>query len=203
MIVIYPRQYANIRSPQFLEAEEVGAANDGCSGFYRELDAYTHLVHCGICESGAVPKCFGWLSLNLDEIQSFSTRSASPPSPAVAFLVDATQSITGHCWKGLVLEDLAGFVPLSIHNVSGTVASSALKALWKVHSAFVQHGNLARQHVMLLPETGRVVWIGFSGASCGEGAVSRQSLFHELAQTWSLLYEKLVGFGLSRRMVMV
>lgn len=109
------------------------------------------------------------------------------------------QSVAGHCWKGLILEDLSRFSPLSIHNVSGTVVSSALKALSKVHSAFVQHGNLARQHVMLHPETGRVVWVDFSCASCGEGAVSRQSLFHELAQTWSLLYEKLVsGFPFHR-----
>lgn len=158
-------------------------------------------THYSVCESGAVPKCYGWLRLNLNAVQSFAARSGSPLSPVVTFLVDTMQSVAGHCWRGLILEDLSGFAPLSIHNVSGTVAASALKALSKVHSAFVQHGNLARQHVMLHPETGRVVWVGFSCASCGEGAVSRQSLFHELAQTWSLLYEKLVsGFPFHRTM---
>ncbi|KAL1939310.1 hypothetical protein VTO73DRAFT_10113 [Trametes versicolor] len=176
----------------FMEAEDTGSAGDSPSGFRRELDAYTLLVHYGVCESGAVPKCYGWLRLNLDVVQSFAPRLGSPLSPVVTFLVDTMLSVAGHCWRGLILEDLSGFVPLSIHNISGTVASSALKALCQVHSAFVQHGNLARQHVMLLPQTGRVIWIGFSGASCGEGSVSRQSLFHELAQTWSLLYQKLL-----------
>lgn len=68
-----------------------------------------------------------------------------------------------------------------------------------IHAAYVRHGDVAGRNVLVLPQ-GRVLWIDFDQALCGEGEgerereqLSRQALLRELEGSWTLCYVSYVS----------
>ncbi|KAI0643867.1 hypothetical protein C8Q79DRAFT_977205 [Trametes meyenii] len=160
---------------------------DDAPQFSTESVTYSYLVHHGVCESGAVPRCDGWISLTSEELQLLA---ALPQTPA--HLRDALSDRTVSVAKALILEDLSDAQPLSIRNISTEVANKAMQSLYQVHVAHILHGNIQRHRILSVRGGERLVWVGFDHASYGGEAVSRELLLNELAQLWSFLYEKMI-----------
>lgn len=94
--------------------------------------------------------------------------------------------------KGILIEYFSDAVRLSHSTVTEEIAITALEALHHVHTAYVEHGDIHRRNILLLPG-GRVVWIDFDGSATARNEeVRRQDLFLELMQGWSYMYGRLV-----------
>lgn len=161
--------------------------------FRREKDAYAHLIHYGVCESGSVPRCYGWLELSrssCDNLYDFSLATKDQDD----FLRISLKKNRRRP-KALLLEYLSPVERLSVQNITPTIADTALRALCTIHSAFVRHGDIETRNILLLPE-GRVVWVDFDNAKTpleDNPTLTRQMLMDELADGWSLFYTSLVS----------
>lgn len=98
--------------------------------------------------------------------------------------------------KALLLEYIPDAQVLSIATITPDIAEAALRSLCQIHQAYVLHGDIRRQNILVLP-SGRVAWIDFDEATCASDPhprkkLTRQKLFKELARTWALLYTELV-----------
>ncbi|KAI0635429.1 hypothetical protein C8Q77DRAFT_1053976 [Trametes polyzona] len=170
--------------------EWTSTADDAAHRFSTEMAAYSHFVRFGACESRVVPKCYGWMELDRDALTTALDGSSDLPA---WFHGRITRGLESGCGvRALVLEDLSGAEPLSIHNISRETAIKVMQSLHRVHSSFVLHGALDRRRILIVQGEDRVVWVGFSHAKCGSTLPSRRELLHELAQLWSLVYEKLL-----------
>lgn len=147
--------------------------------FESERTAYARLLASGICAEGLVPNCYGWMELSYN--QEVSLRQ-------VTGLLDPPHD-TRH--KALVLEYFPDAAPLSIDNISIYIAEDALYNLCRIHSALVQHGDIACCNCLLLPDK-RVVWIDFDHCRHPATGLRRSDLWGELCITWSLLYDMLL-----------
>ena len=156
--------------------------------FDNEIAAYTRFRQCQTAASGAVLQCFGWA-----EVDTKFLKTVANMIPSFA---DAILAHGDHNARGILLEDLPDSEILSIKNITPAVADRALRALQSIHAAFVLHGSLDRDHIVVVPSQDRVVWENFShstsyGRRCGD--ISRKDLLAELAQAWDLLYRRLVS----------
>ncbi|KAI0654978.1 hypothetical protein C8Q70DRAFT_1057915 [Cubamyces menziesii] len=154
--------------------------------FDNEIAAYTRFRQCQTAASGAVLQCFGWA-----EVDTKFLKTVANMIPSFA---DAILAHGDHNARGILLEDLPDSEILSIKNITPAVADRALRALQSIHAAFVLHGSLDRDHIVVVPSQDRVVWENFShstsyGRRCGD--ISRKDLLAELAQAWDLLYRRL------------
>lgn len=96
--------------------------------------------------------------------------------------------------KALVLEFVENATRLSAENITIDIADRVVRGLAAIHAAYVRHGDVAGRNVLVLPQ-GRVVWIDFDQALCGEREderereqLSRQALLRELVGSWNLCY---------------
>ncbi|EKM52941.1 uncharacterized protein PHACADRAFT_147241 [Phanerochaete carnosa HHB-10118-sp] len=157
--------------------------------FERESDAYAHLQHYGACEAGAVPKCYGWLELSVQDMDAI----AALPGIDVRWqhLKDDEKPP-----KALLIEFFEGAQRLSTQTITLAVADAALRALYHVHASYIVHSDVYGRNTLVLPE-GRVVWVDFDASwavwrSSGDTPVRRQDLFDELARAWTHFYDELV-----------
>lgn len=112
--------------------------------------------------------------------------------------------------KAIVFEYFPDAEPLSIYNITREIAAEAFKGIHAIHTAYVQHNNIHRDHIRVLQD-GRVVWIDFDKAWCPsqnkviasnisketkeeyQPKVTRLSLFQELNQGWDYMYQTMVS----------
>ena len=84
--------------------------------------------------------------------------------------------------------------------ITQQIVDNALRALYRVHTAYVQHGDIHQRNILPLPDN-RVVWINFDNAICGTERndalqTQRGNLLDESAEGWSLSYGAMVNiFG--------
>ncbi|CAL1698009.1 unnamed protein product [Somion occarium] len=148
-----------------------------------EKDAYAHLRHSGACDAGVVPQCFGWLQLSREVASQLSTQFR-----LYWELADADEDLP----YALLLEHFEGAVQISVQNVTFPMAEKALRALYVVHKSYVQHGDISRRNMLLLPD-GRFIWIDFDAAKCASSPeLRRQHLWGEMHDAWGLFYQGLL-----------
>lgn len=63
--------------------------------------------------------------------------------------------------RGIVLEFFPDAEVLTLENITPALTDRALRALYDIHSAYVQHCAVTRRHMLVLPGN-RVVWADFS-----------------------------------------
>ncbi|KAI0644134.1 hypothetical protein C8Q79DRAFT_1073399 [Trametes meyenii] len=170
-----------------------------------ELSAYSHLMHSGVCDTGAAPRCFGWMEFSpqnardANKLVRETQRNMSPSDPdevpVLAFPVfdDASPAVA------LVLEYLPNSTPLIIENVTPRRADMALRALSRVHGAYILHGDVwkSRNILVVRDDEGdgeRVVIVDYDHAMDPTmGLVTRLILLTELARTWILTYNYMLS----------
>lgn len=152
----------------------------------RESDAYAHLLYYGACAKGVVPHCYGWLTLctkHVNDIQTLPDISETAVS-----LKDEVNPP-----KGILIEFFVDAEGLSERNITKEVARNAMKALQAVHAAYVQHDDIHRRNILVLPG-GRVVWIDFDKSdNPRSGELYRQTLLRELENAWLYIYRRVVS----------
>ncbi|KAJ8497057.1 hypothetical protein ONZ51_g751 [Trametes cubensis] len=156
-----------IRAGQDTRVLKLYIGLDATVRFRTEANAYASILSRNV--TGIVPQCYGC---------------------PLSVLRGQDPSVT----KGLVLEDLVGAQCLSVHNVDLGVGEMALRALHKLHSAHILHGNPEKVNVLVILEMKRVVWVRFSHAVC-QDSVTRQALLAELAEGWAFIYQRLIPDG--------
>ncbi|CAL1698035.1 unnamed protein product [Somion occarium] len=151
--------------------------------YHAEKDAYAHLRHSGACDAGVVPQCFGWLQLSREVASQLSIQFK-----LYWELADADEDLP----YALLLEHFADAVQISVQNVTFPMAEKALRALYVVHKSYVQHGDISRRNILLLPD-GRIIWIDFDASKCASDPnLRRQDLWDEARGTWGLFYQSLL-----------
>ncbi|CAL1710722.1 unnamed protein product [Somion occarium] len=151
------------------------SANDN-EEFEREKDAYSLLEDCDSSKHTTL-RCFGWVVLN--SADALKLHPTLPSSGATTV-------------RALLLEHFDGTIPLSVENVTIDIAKAALIALCGVHAAYVLHGDIRHQNVLLLPDS-RVVWTGLSSSkTASRDSLRRQDLLNELASAWWLFHSKML-----------
>jgi serine/threonine protein kinase len=143
--------------------------------FEREVQAYEFLTHFSV--SGVVPAAYGYIDnwthdQFLVEVLDDSP-SDNPESPPVYVLM---------------LEYIGGAVQLSGDNIDWRICKEVLRGLYLIHSAQVLQRDIAERNILIVPSTGRVVWIDFSicwvnpylGESWTESNLAQSILYHRL-----------------------
>ena len=64
----------------------------------------------------------------------------------------------------LFLEYIANAETISPDNVSTMIAAKALAAMESIHELGIMHGDIHKHNLLIVPTTGRIVWIDFSAA---------------------------------------
>lgn len=169
--------------------------------FRTESELYAHFLHYGADKMGVVPHCYGWFDLkdeDVDRASAFPVIQNEDKSDLQPL------TITRRPPKGILLEDFPDAMELSTSNITAKIADAALRALYHIHAAYVKHGDIAENNILLLPG-GRVVWVGFHNSACAAGdkyyKINRQDLFDELSEAWSFLYTWMVCIYPSKRCV--
>lgn len=158
--------------------------------FKREKTAYAHLIYYGACDKGVVPRCYGWLNLTADDLDSMKLMPNISRRPAwLDFREDDTLP------RALLLEYFDNAERLSMYNITPEVADRALRALYCVDASYIKHGDVSPRNILLLPE-GRVVLVDFDSADYlgrdPKRPLLRQALFLEISGAWSQFYQFLV-----------
>ncbi|KAI0660229.1 hypothetical protein C8Q70DRAFT_1105656 [Cubamyces menziesii] len=172
-----------IRAGQDARVLKLYIGHDAPARFRTEANAYAYISSHNV--TSVVPQCFGWT-----EGDDLLKRIRGCPSRLLTLLSERDPKAL----KGLILEDLTGAQCLSVHNISLDVGEMALRALHRLHSAYILHKKPEKDNVLVFPETKRVVWIGFSHAIC-QDSVTRQALLAELAEGWAFIYQRLIPDG--------
>lgn len=161
--------------------------------FDREKEAYAHLKHAGICDQGHVPRCYGWVELtavHVDAIARVAPKLKYGESGGIKHI--QKQVSKGRLPKGILLEYFPDATTLSIKNVTYELAEQALRSLWAIHSAYVQHGDIDGRNVLVLPGD-RVIWVDFNHSRCAsDPSLTRADIFFELHEGWSMFYMQLL-----------
>ncbi|KAJ5578128.1 uncharacterized protein N7459_007092 [Penicillium hispanicum] len=118
--------------------------------FRCEVNAYSHLLSYGVCDSGVVPYCYGYIDrLNpaffSPHLNHFASDKFHPQAIILEFLAD-TESL--NC------------VNYSIDRFVGV-----LRGIQEIHRALVLHFDVYPKNILIVPgEPERVVWIDFDVA---------------------------------------
>lgn len=95
--------------------------------------------------------------------------------------------------KGVLLEYFPDAQMISIDNVTYELAEQAIRSLYAIHAAYVQHGDIKRRNMLLLPG-GRIVWVDFNSAICAsDSKLTRWDLYMEFQEGWDAFYMELVS----------
>lgn len=139
--------YAN--RPQYHDNGDEGVTPRGrdLNRFRCEANAYSNLLSVGVCESGYVPYCYGFID-RLDP-KFFSPRLNH-------FKNDAFQP------QAIVLELLADPEPLNCVNYSIDRFVRVLRGIREIHRARIRHYDVYPKNILIVPgEPERVLWVDF------------------------------------------
>lgn len=161
--------------------------------FRKESEAYAHLLHYGVDKTGVVPHCYGWFDLKDEDVEG---ASAFPPIEHEGEDDVQPLTVTMRPSKGILLEYFPDAMVLTSDNFTPKIADTALRALYRIHTAYIKHREIEQKNILLLPD-GRVVWISFDSAVCAwernqHYKINRRDLFDELSEGWSLIYSEIV-----------
>lgn len=166
--------------------------------FRKESEAHAHLLHYGVTKTGSVPHCYGWFNLKKEDVIHIAEFPAPPLEETDDLSYEEVQplTVTRRPPKGILLEYLADATEITLPKVTAEIADTALRALYNIHAAYVKHGDIRSQNILLLP-TGRVVWVDFDKSVCASDhnrrhRINRKDLLDELSECWSYFYTGLV-----------
>ncbi|GJE84688.1 hypothetical protein PsYK624_007640 [Phanerochaete sordida] len=168
-------------------------AGDPRDLFNAEAQAYAHLLHYGVCAKGVVPMCYGWARLSDAHIETIMDM------PDASFRALDLQFHNGDLPRAIMLEFFPDADIMSIKNVTMSIAEKAFRALHDIHKAYVEHGDVHRRNILLLPDE-RVVWVDFDNSrTASSRKLTRSDLYEELMQGWEYMYmsmipDKRIGF---------
>ena len=162
--------------------------------FKREKETYAHLLHAGVCEKGLVPNCYGWLKLSAAHVKAIARLAPDLTYCQSETLEDPRRKVRkGRPPKGILLEYFPDAQTISIDNVTHALAERAVRSLHAIHAAYVRHGDIKRQNILVLPG-GRVVWVDFNSAMCAsDRQLTRWDLYMEFQEGWDTFYMHLVS----------
>ena len=148
--------------------------------FEAEVQSYEFLEHSSVW--GVVPISYGcardWSSEQLRQVLGPALMSASSLRSPVS---------------AIMLEYISECAPLSPDNVNWQVCKEALRGLDLIHAAQVLHHDAGERNVLVVPSTGRVVWIDFSSSYVNP---NEMEIWRERGAVDSLLYQEVVFHGL-------
>jgi len=149
--------------------------------FDKEVHSYEFLEHFSVW--GVIPIAYGcdrdWSSERLHEVLG----DALVPTSSLRSPVSV-----------LMLEYIADSAPLSTENVNWRVCKEALRGLDLIHSAQVLHHDVGERNLLIVPSTGRVVWIDFSSSYINPDDME---VWRERGVVDSMLYQEVVSSLLS------
>lgn len=156
--------------------------------FEAEKDAYAHLLHHGVCADGIVPHCFGHLQLGRERMDEMLAL------PNVSEECELELRHRKQPPDALLLQYFPGARQLTQDDATEKLADTAVRALWRIHAAYVQHGDVLPRNILLLPD-GRVVLVDFNRARtpCGASPCSKEDLVAELSEMWVMFYKQYVS----------
>ena len=93
----------------------------------------------------------------------------------------------------VMLEYIADSVPLSVDSVTWRICKDALGGLDLIHLAQVVHHDIREPNILIVPSTGRVVWIDFSSSFVNP---NDSEIWNDRQVAYSLLYLDVVDHGL-------
>jgi serine/threonine protein kinase len=144
--------------------------------FEREVHSYEFLEHFSV--SGVVPITYGcdtdWNRERLSDVLDNALEPTSPLRMPVSVIM---------------LEYVAESGSLSADNIDWRICKEILRGLYLIHSAQVLHHDIAERNILVVPSTGRVVWIDFSSSYVNPSDVESWS---EARLAESLLYQHVV-----------
>lgn len=155
--------------------------------FAREKDAYEHLLHYGACAKGAVPHCYGWQELSVDDISKILAL------PDISDDLRTLKNDDGPP-KAIMLEYFEGAQRTSVDNITEDIADAGMRAMCSIHASYILHSDTSGRNLLFFP-SGRVVWIDFDTSATvhDEYPIRTQDLLSELSSLWSYFYESLVS----------
>jgi len=145
--------------------------------FEREVHSYEFLEHSSV--SGVVPVAYGcdrdWNHEKLREVLGTALVQTSSLQTPVSVIM---------------LEFIADSAPLSADNITWRICKEVLRGLDLIHSAQVLHHDIGQRNILVVPSTGRVVWIDFSSSYINPNDME---IWHERKVGYGLLYQDVVG----------
>jgi serine/threonine protein kinase len=145
--------------------------------FEAELLCYEFLEHGSV--SGVVPAAYGY-DINWDYAKLLKTLGDS------LFLTSPLRTPV----SVLVLEYIADSVPLSPDCVNWRICKEIMRGLDLMHTAQVLHHDVGEQNILVVPSTGRAVWIDFPSSFVNPDDME---IWDERQMTHSLLYQHVVS----------
>ncbi|KAI2729561.1 hypothetical protein DTO027I6_1570 [Penicillium roqueforti] len=134
------------------ENGDPGFADNGrdLNRFRCEYNAYTNLLNFDVCESGLVPRCYGYI----DRLDPSSFRPHLDH-----FLTDEMHP------RAIILEYLEGAEELNCVNYSEERLQLAIQGMKEIHRALINHHDVYPKNILIVPSRPeRVVWIDFDVA---------------------------------------
>jgi serine/threonine protein kinase len=145
--------------------------------FEAEVQAYEFLEHFSV--SRVVPIAYGcdrdWNYERLWDVLGNVLESTSPLRTPISVIM---------------LEYVAQSAPLSADNITWRICKEVLRGLDLIHSAQVLHHDVGERNILVVPDTGRVVWIDFSSSFINP---SEMETWKEREVAYSLLYQEVVN----------
>jgi len=144
--------------------------------FEAEVQSYEFLEHFSV--SGVVPIAYGcgrdWNHERLRDVLDSALEPTSPLRTPVSVIM---------------LEYVGQSGPLSADNITWRICKEVLRGLDLIHSAQVLHHDIGERNLLVVPDTGRVVWIDFSSSFINP---SEMETWKERKVAYSLLYQEVV-----------
>ena len=144
--------------------------------FEAELRAYEFLEYFSV--STVIPIVYGcdrnWNHQRLREVLG----SALNPTSSLRTPVSV-----------IMLEYIRESAHLSVDNITWRISKEVLRGICMIHSAQVLHHDIGERNILVVPSTGRVVWIDFSSSYINP---TDMELWKEAKVVDSLLYQDVV-----------
>ncbi|CDM28339.1 unnamed protein product [Penicillium roqueforti FM164] len=120
------------------ENGDPGFADNGrdLNRFRCEYNAYTNLLNFDVCESGLVPRCYGYI----DRLDPSSFRPHLDH-----FLTDEMHP------RAIILEYLEGAEELNCVNYSEERLQLAIQGMKEIHRALINHHDVYPKNILIVP----------------------------------------------------
>lgn len=145
--------------------------------FEAEVQAYEFLEHNSLY--GIVPIAFGcgrdWDTQRVRDVLGNALAQTSSLQTPVSVIM---------------LEYIPESAQLSVDNIDWKVCEQVLRGLDLIHSSQVLHHDIGERNVLVVPTTGRVVWIDFSSSYINPSEMEK---WREREVAYSILYQEVVS----------